>query len=86
MGQVFATSYSSFSRGVAILISKRLAFRSLDCVKDSQDQYITVKGILSFMNLYCPPPYFPDFLSKAFAVFMKWASEDCSVGGDFNCP
>jgi len=28
-GHVFATSYSSFSRGVAILSSKKLAFRSL---------------------------------------------------------
>ncbi len=90
VGQVFATSYSSFSRGVAILISKKLAFRSLDCVKDSQGRYVIVKGILAgnevtFMNLYCPPGYSPDFLSKAFAVFMDQASGDSFVGGDFNC-
>lgn len=79
---VFATSYSSFSRGVAILISKKLAFRSLDCVKGSQDQYIIGKGILAgkevtFMNLYCPPAYSPGFLSKAFAVFMERALLFC---------
>ena len=43
VGQVFATSYSSFSGGVAILICKKLAFRSFDCVKDSQGRYILVK-------------------------------------------
>lgn len=89
VGQVFATSYSSFSRGVAILISKKLAFRSLDCVKDSQGRYVIVKGILvgkevTFMNLYCPSGYSPDFLSKAFSVFMDQASGDSFVG-DFNC-
>ena len=42
VGQVFATSYSSFSRSVAILIRKELAFRVrvLDCVKDSLGQYV----------------------------------------------
>lgn len=73
VGQVFATSYSSFSRGVAILISKKLAFRSLDCIKDNQGRYVIVKGILSgkevtFMNQYCPPTYSPDFL-QGFRVF-----------------
>lgn len=81
VGQVFAPSYSSFSRGVAILISKKLVLGSLDCVKDSQGCYVIVKGILSgeevtFMNLCCPPRYSPEFLSKAFAVFMQLASGD----------
>ena len=37
------------------------------------------------MNLYCPPDYSPDFLSKAFAVFMEQVSGDSFVRGDFNC-
>lgn len=90
VGQVFATTYSSYSRGVAILVSKRLAFRCLNCVKDSQGRFVIVKGILlgkevTFMNLYCPPGHSPDFLSKAFAQFAELASEDSFVGGDFNC-
>ncbi len=64
VGQVFATSYSSFSRGVAILVSKNIAFRSHRCVKDNLGCYVTVKGVLSgkdvtFMNVYCPPGYSP---------------------------
>ena len=47
VGQFFATSYSSFSRGVAILISISIAFKSLNCVKDSHGHYVIVKGILS---------------------------------------
>lgn len=47
MGHVVATSYFSFSRGIAILISKKLTFRSLDSVKDSQGRYVIVKGILA---------------------------------------
>lgn len=90
VGQVFTTSYSSFSRGVAILVSKNLAFRSLNCVKDSQGHYVIVRGVLSgkavtLMNIYCPPGYSPGFLSKAFAEFADLASENSFVGGDFNC-
>ena len=90
MGQVCATSYSSFSRGVAILISKNIAFRSLNCVKNSHGCYVIVKGILSgkevtFMNLYCLPGYSHGFLSKAFAEFTELASGDSFVGGDLNC-
>lgn len=64
---LFCPSYSSFSQGVEIPISKNLAFRSLDCIKDNQGRYIIVKGILSlkkvaFMYLYCPSPGLLQFL------------------------
>lgn len=90
VGQVFATTCFSFSRGVAILVNKNLVFRSLNCVKDSQGRYVIVKGVLSrkavtLTNLYCPPGYSLDFLSKAFAEFAKLASKNSFVGGDFNC-
>lgn len=90
VGQVFATAYSTFSRGVAILINKNLAFRPLHTVVDSQGRYVIVKGVLkgkdiTFMNVYCPPGYSADFLSKVFAEFAELASEDAFVGGDFNC-
>lgn len=73
VGQVFATSYSSFIRGVAILVSKKLAFQCLNCVKNDHGRYIIVKGTLlgkevTFMNLYCPPGYSPSFLASSFAT------------------
>lgn len=86
--QVFATSYSSFIRGIAILVSKKLAFQCLNCVKNDHGRYIIVKGTLlgkevTFMNLYCPPGYSPSFLASSFATFAGLASAD--MGGDFNC-
>lgn len=90
VGQVFAASYSSSGRGVIILVSKKLPFRCLTCVKDNQGRYVIVKGVLSgknitLMNFYCPPGYPPDFLTRAFAAFSELSSDDCFVGGDFNC-
>lgn len=75
---------------MAILVSKKLIFKPLNCVKDKQGRYVIVKGVISgnavtFMNIYCPPGCYPDFLSKAFAEFSELASENSFVGGDFNC-
>lgn len=36
------------------------------------------------MNPYCPLAFPPDFTSRAFAVFMRRASGDSFVGGDFS--
>lgn len=60
--QMFATFYSSFSMGVAILINRKIGFCCLNSIRDDHGQYIIVKGILfgkevTFMNLYCPPGY-----------------------------
>lgn len=90
VGQVFATSYSSFSRGVAILVSKKLAFHCLNSVKDDHGRYVIIKGTLlgkevTFINLYCPPGSSPSFLASTCATFADLASEDSFVGGDFNC-
>lgn len=80
VGQVFATSYSSFIRGVAILVSKKLAFQCLNCVKNDHGRYIIVKGTLlgkevTFMNLYCPPGYFLPLLLPRLPVLhlQTWA-------------
>lgn len=88
VGQVFATSYSSFSKIAAILVVKILHLGPL-IVLYSQDPYVIVKSVLSgkavtLMNLYWSPGYSPDFLSKAFAEFAEMASKDSFVG-DFNC-
>ena len=37
------------------------------------------------MNLYCPPKYSPDLLTKAFSEFAEVSSPLALVGGDFNC-
>lgn len=49
IGQVFFSSFTSRSRGVAILVRKSLPFSNTECVKDRYGRYVIVKGILSGM-------------------------------------
>lgn len=84
------TSYASNSRGAAILISKNVAFRSTNVLKDREGTYVILRGILfgksvTFMNVYCPPGYSTDFLTKSFAEFEELTSNYSYVAGDFNC-
>lgn len=40
---------------------------------------------ITIMNLYCPPNYSLDLLTKAFSEFAEVSSPLALVGGDFNC-
>ena len=58
--QIFFSSFTSKSRGVAILFKKNLPFKPLSCIKDSNGHYVIVKGVLygeeiAIMNVYFPP-------------------------------
>ena len=44
--QVFFTSFTSRSRGVAILVRKNLPFSIIECVKDKDGRYVIIKGVL----------------------------------------
>lgn len=90
VGQIFGTSYSSYARGVAILIHKKIPFTASDCVKDPSGRFVRVSGTLygqnvSLLNLYCPPGYSPDFLSNVISDFVNLTSDHLIVAGDFNC-
>ncbi len=43
---VFTSSFSSWSRGVAILIRKNLPFKFVDCIQDTGGRYVIVRGVL----------------------------------------
>ena len=63
-GQVFFSSFTSRSRGVAIIVKKNLPLKVLNCVKDIFGRFVIINGTLqgqniSIMNIYfppCPPP------------------------------
>lgn len=89
-GQVFFSSFTSRSRGVAILVKKNLPLKVLNCVKDKFGRFVIINGTLqgqniSIMNIYFPPAHPPDFLTKAFLDFSELNSDTAVVGGDFNC-
>ena len=90
VSQVYFSSFTTSSRGVAILVSKSLPFRLETCIKDKYGRFVIINGTLqgeeiTIMNIYCPPNYSPEFLTKAFTELTELSSEMALVGGDFNC-
>lgn len=88
--QIYCSSFTSSSRWVVILMHRSLPFQLKTCVKDKYGRFVIIKGVLhgeemSIMNLYCPPNYSPDFLTKAFSEFAELSSTVDLVGGDFKC-
>ena len=70
-GQVFFSSFTTRSRGVAVLIRKNLPLTISDCVKDLNGRYVIIKGTLQgqnivMMNVYFPPAHPITFLTKIF--------------------
>lgn len=71
LGQIFFSSFTTRSRGVAALIRKNLPFIISDCVKDLTGRYVIINGILQgqyivMMNVYFPPAHPSNFLTKMF--------------------
>lgn len=89
VNQIFQSTFSSNSRGVAILIRKTIPFRHISTLCDPNGRYILVTGhINSFhvtlLNIYGPNFDDPDFFSKLFNLIPSVADTHLLVGGDFN--
>lgn len=88
--QLFFSSFTSRSRGVAILFQKNLPFKAMHCIKDKTGRYIIVKGelygeMIAIMNVYNPPGHPSEFLATAFSELADLNVRNTFVGGDFNC-
>lgn len=89
-GQVYCSSFTSKSRGVAILIKKNVLFKLLDCIKDTSGCYVMIKGLLfgeeiALLNVYNPPGYPTNLLTTAFSKSINLNVKQTLIGGDFNC-
>lgn len=89
-GQVYFSSFTSRSRGVAILIQRNLPFKLVDCSKDMTGCYVIVRGILygekiAIMNIYNTPGYPSDLLTTSFSKVINLNIRNTFIGGDFNC-
>lgn len=88
--QVFFSSFTTSSRGVALLIKKKLPLKILDCIKDQKGRYIIIKGVLQgqnivLMNVYFPPAHPCTFFTKLFLDLAPLLPNSMVViGGDFN--
>ena len=89
-GQFYFSSFTSRSRGVAILIQGNLPFKLVDCSKDMTGCYVIVRGILygeeiAIMNIYNQPGYPSDLLTTSFSKVIDLNIRNTFIGGDFNC-
>lgn len=87
---VFFSSFSSKSRGVAILIKRSLPFTVIECVKDTCGRFGLVKASIcgedfAILNVYLPPGHPTTFLSEVVTKLAGLPHENIIVGGDFNC-
>uniref|UniRef100_A0A672P311 exodeoxyribonuclease III n=1 Tax=Sinocyclocheilus grahami TaxID=75366 RepID=A0A672P311_SINGR len=90
VGQVFSSSFNSHSRGVAILIHKKLHFRFEDMIKDTGGRYILILGQLFgervlIGSVYAPNSFEPTFFSELTANISSFSFNHMIIGGDFNC-
>ena len=82
IGQVYHSSFSSNSRGVAILIHRAIPFVLDTCKRDSEGRYFLVHGTIygvhvTMMNIYAPNP--PSNSGTGIAAVLE--EYKC----DFNC-
>lgn len=88
--QVYFSSFTTKSRGVAILIKRNLPIKVSKCITDKYGRFVLILASLhgedlALLNVYCPPGHPLDFLTEAFTKLSDLAVENTIVGGDFNC-
>lgn len=87
---VYFSSYSSNSRGVAILFCNNIEYKVIDCVKSLDGNYIMLKvkmfdRTFVIVNVYGPNNDSPDFYVNLEEMVDSWGSLDNVVfGGDWN--
>lgn len=69
--QVFYSSFTSRSRGVATLISRKIPFRLTSTFKDNGGRYVIIQGSvysrsISLVNIYAPNYDDPQFFITSF--------------------
>uniref|UniRef100_H2MR45 Reverse transcriptase domain-containing protein n=1 Tax=Oryzias latipes TaxID=8090 RepID=H2MR45_ORYLA len=90
VGQAHYASFSSNSRGVAVLIHKSVPFVLETCKKDPEGRYILLHGTiqdvhLTMMNIYAPSPPLSSFWTKIASELAEYKCGLTLLGGDFNC-
>lgn len=88
-GQVIAASYSSHSRGVAVLIHKSVPFHILKTIRDPLGRYVIINGRMfneycNLVNVYGPNTDEPNFFNNLFLILSSLRGI-LIVAGDFNC-
>lgn len=90
VSQVFHSEFNSKSRGVAILINKKVQFSATNIIADKNGRYIIVAGMLMqkrvlLVNVYAPNIDDAEFANKLLSSLPYLNSHLLILGGDLNC-
>lgn len=86
---VYHTTFSTKSRGTAILMRKGIPFTHNKTIADKEGRYLVVIGeiyniSLTLVNLYASNIDNPSFFKKVFALIPDISQTNLIIGGDFN--
>lgn len=89
VGQSFHSSYNTKSRGVSILIHKKIVFTSSKIISDPQGRYIIVSGSLFntptvLVNVYAPNWDDSSFITKLISLIPDLDTHKLILAGDMN--
>lgn len=89
VGYHYHSTYSTFSRGVSILILKTLPFRLLDLALDPNGRFVVIHALIHhvpwvIVGLYLPPPASLQVLNQITAKIAEFSTENVVLLGDFN--
>lgn len=88
--QIYHSNFNSKSRGVAILIHRKVQFIEEAIVKDKNGRYVIVQGKLFntpvvLANIYTPNWDNVQFFSDLFSLLPNLDTHNLILGGDLNC-
>ena len=89
VGQLFSSPGGKASRGVSILISKNMPFKSSSVHVDQEGRYIIVSGWLqnekvTLVNVYAPNILQSKFFASLCPTIARSTEGPLIIGGDFN--
>lgn len=87
--QVYYSTYSSASRGVATIIKSKIGFKKESCIKDKEERFVLAVGKIdsmeiSSLNVYYPPDIGPDFMLELIELMTTKCKGTVIRGGGFN--
>lgn len=90
VGQMFHSTFNSKSRGVAILIHKRIQFTATSTILDPHGRYLIITGLLFqtpvlLVNVYAPHFDNPNFANNLLNSLPNLNTHLLIFGGDLNC-
>lgn len=86
-----ASNQEAKTKGVAILISNRIAWSLMDKCLDSGGRYLFLKGFIggvkaTLATIYAPNVHQDSFLNKVLSKLMEFREGKLILGGGLQCP